>query len=684
MFVSLNRFERKKNVDLAIKALVQIKHKLSPAAFRNVKLVIAGGYDSNNPENLEHLQEFIREVARCGLEDHVEFCTSVTDTMKKELLASARAAVYTPSYEHFGIVPVEAMALGTLVIAVNSGGPMETVKNGTDESFADAMLQLLGSENDARAAAMGIAGKERALTSFSFEAFSDQLMELVIQKFGTTSCVPHHRYTELAELAICINADDGRAGTMAGDGGDSSGYRPAHTRADRADALHCLPESLGSPGAGVAVLVSPPRGIPGILSGAADAKHPALQRFTGAPLQRFNPFGACLWVVQVDGGSVTLKPVEFPSVHKDGITARFVADANAAGKRPMLTNVVQRNRRIYTLVTVKWMQSCTAASIVLTSIAGEDSGSASGDRLVLRSYSYLKEFGEWKTPTLPEKRMLAAASVGSRRGRFDLCSQDGSVVLELEVPSGTDAQTDYYLVKQVSVSIHMQELLQQHFHLLRPIRSLPEPTRRGSCSISIAFRSMTGSLIAGFSTPGYITVEQQDGDEDEAAHEERPRQRTGVEKFEIVTYRADSTNIKIALPDGPGYAWIEIRSTDEGASSRRSSLYFYAVALHYGSRQVSEQGDLRAVQLNWLPGVLESFPTLESRHRRCLKGNLRIVASSHAGTLQELTIVAQRLPAARLESIPTTPPKLPQNLVQENSSAATRFDQDSASPSTHP
>ncbi|KAJ8519964.1 hypothetical protein ON010_g18017 [Phytophthora cinnamomi] len=191
MFVSLNRFERKKNVHLAIKALVQIKHKLSPAAFRNVKLVIAGGYDSNNPENLEHLQELIREVARCGLDGHVEFCTSVTDTMKKELLASARAAVYTPSYEHFGIVPVEAMALGTPVIAVNSGGPMETVKNGetgflcesTAESFADAMLQLLGSENDARAAAMGIAGKERALTSFSFEAFSDQLMELVGQMF---------------------------------------------------------------------------------------------------------------------------------------------------------------------------------------------------------------------------------------------------------------------------------------------------------------------------------------------------------------------------------------------------------------------------------------------------------------------------------------------------------------------
>lgn len=315
---------------------------------------------------------------------------------------------------------------------------------------------------------------------------------------------------------------------------------------------------------------------------------------------------------------MTLKPIELPNVHKDGITTRFVADANAAGKRPMLTNVVQRNRRIYTMITVKLLRSGSA---------NDTRENAAGDGLVLRSYSYLKEFGEWKTPTLPEKRMLAVASVGSRRGRFDLCSQDGSMVLELEVPTGTDAQTDYYLVKQASVSIHMQELLQQHFHSLRPIRSLPEPSRRESCNISIAFRSMDGALVTGCCISGYITVERQDSGEDEAAQDgqERPRQRTGIEKFEIVTCRHDDDSersVKMVLPTDPGYTWIEVRGTDEGAPSRRPRLYFYAVALHYGSRQVPEQRDLRVMQLNWLPGVLESFPTLESRRRRCLKGNL--------------------------------------------------------------
>jgi alpha-1,3/alpha-1,6-mannosyltransferase len=37
--------------------------------------------------------------------------------------------LYTPTEEHFGIVPLEAMSAGTPVIAVDSGGPKETVDN---------------------------------------------------------------------------------------------------------------------------------------------------------------------------------------------------------------------------------------------------------------------------------------------------------------------------------------------------------------------------------------------------------------------------------------------------------------------------------------------------------------------------------------------------------------------------
>lgn len=76
---------------------------------------------------------------------------SFTDAQRSALLAAACAVIYTPANEHFGIVPLEAMASGRPVVACDSGGPMESVVDGRTgylcrpeaPAFAAAMAKLV-------------------------------------------------------------------------------------------------------------------------------------------------------------------------------------------------------------------------------------------------------------------------------------------------------------------------------------------------------------------------------------------------------------------------------------------------------------------------------------------------------------------------------------------------------------
>ena len=89
--------------------------------------VTLGGYDERVSENKEHYVE-LRELAiSSGVSENISFMRSITDEQKVALLQSATCLIYTPSNEHFGIVPIEAMYMKCPVIACNSGGPKETI-----------------------------------------------------------------------------------------------------------------------------------------------------------------------------------------------------------------------------------------------------------------------------------------------------------------------------------------------------------------------------------------------------------------------------------------------------------------------------------------------------------------------------------------------------------------------------
>jgi alpha-1,3/alpha-1,6-mannosyltransferase len=94
----------------------------------------------------------------------------------RALMSSRCMANFNPE-EHFGIVPVEAMAAGTPPIVADGGGQRETVLNGetgylvhSKDEMADAMVSLLS--DDVAFAMMSRAGRSRAASVFSKEVFA--------------------------------------------------------------------------------------------------------------------------------------------------------------------------------------------------------------------------------------------------------------------------------------------------------------------------------------------------------------------------------------------------------------------------------------------------------------------------------------------------------------------------------
>lgn len=181
VFLSINRYERKKNLQLALRSFEHLRQMLSERDWNNVHLVISGGFDPINRENMEHVIELTDLADELDIEDKVTFVKSPNDVEKVSLLYNCKALIYTPSNEHFGIVPLEAMYFSKPVIAVNSGGPTETVVNyvtgflcePTSEAFAMAMLTLV--TNPELGERLGEAGRKRFETKFSFDAFTELL-----------------------------------------------------------------------------------------------------------------------------------------------------------------------------------------------------------------------------------------------------------------------------------------------------------------------------------------------------------------------------------------------------------------------------------------------------------------------------------------------------------------------------
>ncbi|ORX57091.1 UDP-Glycosyltransferase/glycogen phosphorylase [Piromyces finnis] len=212
--LSINRFEKKKNLGLNIKTFKELKEKCSEDEFKNIRLVIAGGYDLLNSENVEYHKE-LEEIAKANnftyqtiwpnsmkkneikKDANIIFLLSFSENQRTYLLKHSNCLLYTPTNEHFGIVPVEAMYSGLPVIAINSGGPKESVVPGKtgflcpsdEKELAEASYAILYPEKSTstkyqiNVADMPTYAKEYVFNKFGFDQFKKTLNSILYEMY---------------------------------------------------------------------------------------------------------------------------------------------------------------------------------------------------------------------------------------------------------------------------------------------------------------------------------------------------------------------------------------------------------------------------------------------------------------------------------------------------------------------
>ncbi len=101
------------------------------AKFPSVKLMVVGGGKTKASQKLDEAERnrLKRIVHQLRLDDYVQFVGAVGQDNLANYYSSAEVAVVPSYYEPFGIVPLEAMACGTPVVASKTGGLKYTVKD---------------------------------------------------------------------------------------------------------------------------------------------------------------------------------------------------------------------------------------------------------------------------------------------------------------------------------------------------------------------------------------------------------------------------------------------------------------------------------------------------------------------------------------------------------------------------
>jgi len=165
-YLTVSRLAKAKHIDVLIEAANKLKLNLK---------IVGTGRDEN----------YLKSIAG----KTVEFLGNVNDHNLSIILKNAKAFLFASRDEEFGIAPVEAMGYGVPVIAYNSGGIPEYVKDGVngflfDQLSAESLIEKIKkfeTLDKEKILKMKKEARKRA-EEFTFERFKKNLLLFLKEK----------------------------------------------------------------------------------------------------------------------------------------------------------------------------------------------------------------------------------------------------------------------------------------------------------------------------------------------------------------------------------------------------------------------------------------------------------------------------------------------------------------------
>ena len=137
---------KKENVFLSIGRIQEQKGQLQTLEFLNnfkktendFKCIFIGGPSGKHGN--EYLKELKETVENFNLDTHVEFMNNLPQTKIVDLLNKAKLLIHTSQFETFGLVAIEANAMGVPVLTDNNGSLMEIIENNKNGYLSENLV----------------------------------------------------------------------------------------------------------------------------------------------------------------------------------------------------------------------------------------------------------------------------------------------------------------------------------------------------------------------------------------------------------------------------------------------------------------------------------------------------------------------------------------------------------------